>query len=138
MRKEVLLVAGTRPEAVKIAPVAIALRGHPGLRPTIVHSGQHSGMVEQALGAFDLVPDVRLDVPRTTGTQAELVSRLLPEFDAVLEERDPRSPSCRATPPRAWPRRSPPSGAESPWHTSKPVCAPATCTARSPRRGTGR
>ncbi|MET9626732.1 UDP-N-acetylglucosamine 2-epimerase (non-hydrolyzing) [Lentzea sp. NPDC006480] len=89
MRKEVLLVAGTRPEAVKIAPVAIALKGHPALRPTIVHSGQHAGMVEQALGAFDLVPDVRLDVPRINGTQAELVSRLLPEFDAVLEERDP-------------------------------------------------
>ncbi|HEX8868818.1 MAG TPA: UDP-N-acetylglucosamine 2-epimerase (non-hydrolyzing), partial [Lentzea sp.] len=89
MSKEVLLVAGTRPEAVKIAPVAIALKGHPALRPTIVHSGQHSGMVEQALGAFDLVPDVRLDVPRVNGTQAELVSRLLPEFDAVLEERDP-------------------------------------------------
>ena len=89
MSNEVLLVAGTRPEAVKIAPVAIALRGHPGLRPTIVHSGQHAGMVEQALDAFDLVPDVRLDVPRHSGTQAELVSRLLPEFDAVLEDRDP-------------------------------------------------
>lgn len=89
MSKEVLLVAGTRPEAVKIAPVAIALKGHPGLRPTIVHSGQHSGMVEQALSAFDLVPDVRLDVPRVNGTQAELVSRLLPEFDALLAEREP-------------------------------------------------
>ncbi|TWP52630.1 UDP-N-acetylglucosamine 2-epimerase (non-hydrolyzing) [Lentzea tibetensis] len=89
MSKEVLLVAGTRPEAVKIAPVAIALRGHPSLRPTIVHSGQHAGMVEQALDAFDLVPDVRLDVPRQTGTQAELVANLLPEFDRLLTDRDP-------------------------------------------------
>ncbi|MEU7526646.1 UDP-N-acetylglucosamine 2-epimerase (non-hydrolyzing) [Saccharothrix sp. NPDC042600] len=87
--KEVLLLAGTRPEAVKIAPVALALADHPVLRPTIVHSGQHSGMVEQALGAFDLKADVVLEVPRVTGSQAELLSRLVPAFDEVLRVRDP-------------------------------------------------
>ena len=65
--KEILLLAGTRPEAVKIAPVALALADHAVLRPTIVHSGQHADMVDQALEAFGLKPDVVLDVPRSSG-----------------------------------------------------------------------
>ncbi|QFZ17059.1 non-hydrolyzing UDP-N-acetylglucosamine 2-epimerase [Saccharothrix syringae] len=87
--KEVLLLAGTRPEAVKVAPVALALADHPVLRPVIVHGGPHPGLVEQALRAFGLRPDVELDVPRATGTPAELVAGLLPELDRVLGERAP-------------------------------------------------
>ncbi|CCH28483.1 UDP-N-acetylglucosamine 2-epimerase (non-hydrolyzing) [Actinosynnema sp. NPDC047251] len=87
--KEVLLLAGTRPEAVKIAPVALALADHPVLRPLIVHSGQHEGLVEQALGAFDLKPDIVLTTPRVTGSQAELVAALVPALDQVLRVRDP-------------------------------------------------
>lgn len=87
--KEVVLLAGTRPEAVKIAPVALALADHPVLRPVIVHSGQHAGMVEQALGAFGLFVDVELDVPRATGAQAELLARLIAELDRLLRKRDP-------------------------------------------------
>jgi UDP-N-acetylglucosamine 2-epimerase (non-hydrolysing) len=87
--KEVVLLAGTRPEAVKIAPVALALADHPVLRPVIVHSGQHSAVVGQALRAFGLVADVELDVPRASGSQAELMARLVPEFDRVLRKRDP-------------------------------------------------
>ncbi|WP_053717094.1 non-hydrolyzing UDP-N-acetylglucosamine 2-epimerase [Saccharothrix sp. NRRL B-16348] len=87
--KEVVLLAGTRPEAVKIAPVALALGDHPVLRPVIVHSGQRNGMVEQALSAFGLRVDVELDVPRAIGDQAELPARLVAEFDRLLRRRDP-------------------------------------------------
>ncbi|MFD1152080.1 non-hydrolyzing UDP-N-acetylglucosamine 2-epimerase [Saccharothrix hoggarensis] len=87
--KEVLLLAGTRPEAVKIAPVALALADHPVLRPVIVHSGQHGGMVGPALRSFGLRADVALDVPRATGSQAELLAGLVPAFDRVLRTRDP-------------------------------------------------
>src|SRR4051794_27765776 len=78
MSKDVVLLAGTRPEAVKAAPVALALAGHPVLRPRIVHSGQHAGMVEQALAPFGLTVDDRLPVQRDTGGQPELVAQLLP------------------------------------------------------------
>ncbi|MFI7118256.1 non-hydrolyzing UDP-N-acetylglucosamine 2-epimerase [Amycolatopsis sp. NPDC049868] len=82
---DVMLLAGTRPEAVKLAPLALALAEHPHLRPFVVHSGQHPGMVEQALIPFGLPVDAWLDTPpRTTGTQAELVSGLLPALDEVL------------------------------------------------------
>ncbi|PRY35230.1 non-hydrolyzing UDP-N-acetylglucosamine 2-epimerase [Umezawaea tangerina] len=89
MTKEILLLAGTRPEAVKIAPVALALADHAVLRPFIVHSGQHADMVGQALEAFGLAPDATLEVPRAGGGQAELIAGLLPRFDRVLAERAP-------------------------------------------------
>jgi UDP-N-acetylglucosamine 2-epimerase (non-hydrolysing) len=89
MSKDVVLLAGTRPEAVKAAPVALALAGHPVLRPVFVHSGQHEGMVEQALAPFGLKVDDRLPVHRKTGGQPELMAQLLPALDAVLADRDP-------------------------------------------------
>lgn len=85
-----MLLAGTRPEALKLAPLALAMEAHPALRPVLVHSGQHAGMVEQALAPFGLVADAWLDVPpRVTGGQAELVAGLLPALDDVLRRHAP-------------------------------------------------
>lgn len=78
------LVMGTRPEAVKLAPLAIAMRAAGIVRPVIVATGQHPTMVGQALDAFGLEPDVVLRLDRTTGDQAELVAQLAPALDAVL------------------------------------------------------
>jgi len=86
---EVLLLAGTRPEALKAAPVALALSGHPLLRPMIVHSGQHVGMVEQALAAFDLRPDAFIPLRREIGSQAELVAGMLRRLDELIVRRHP-------------------------------------------------
>ena len=69
--------------------MALAFADHPVLRPVIIHSGQHPGMVEQALAPFGLEPAERLDVTRRSGGQAELVSALLPELDALLHRRRP-------------------------------------------------
>ncbi|GAA4410902.1 UDP-N-acetylglucosamine 2-epimerase (non-hydrolyzing) [Actinokineospora soli] len=89
MRNEVLLLVGTRPEAVKAAPVALSLAAAPDLCPVIVHSGQHEHMVDQALAPFGLLPDERLPVRRAGGGQAELVSALLPALDSLLARRKP-------------------------------------------------
>ncbi|GAA4540526.1 non-hydrolyzing UDP-N-acetylglucosamine 2-epimerase [Amycolatopsis samaneae] len=87
---DVMLLAGTRPEAVKLAPLALALGARPGLRPLLVHSGQHEGMVEQALAPFGVGVDAFLDVPpRITGSQAELASGLLPAVDDALRRHTP-------------------------------------------------
>jgi UDP-N-acetylglucosamine 2-epimerase (non-hydrolysing) len=53
---EVHLIAGTRPEAIKLAPVVIAMRAAGRVTPVLVASGQHPTMVAQALAAFDLEP----------------------------------------------------------------------------------
>lgn len=87
--EEILLLVGTRPEAVKAAPVALHLAEHPHLRPVLVHSGQHATMVEQALEPFGLRPDELLRITRATGGQAELFANLLPALDELLARRRP-------------------------------------------------
>jgi UDP-N-acetylglucosamine 2-epimerase (non-hydrolysing) len=86
---EVHLVGGTRPEAVKLAPVAAAMREAGILRPILVASGQHPTMVGQALTAFGLEPDIILQVDRTTGTQAELLTEMIRQLDELWAERTP-------------------------------------------------
>ncbi|AHH99639.1 UDP-N-acetylglucosamine 2-epimerase (non-hydrolyzing) [Kutzneria viridogrisea] len=89
MLPEVHLVCGTRPEAVKLAPVALELLSAGRIRPVLVASGQHPAMVRQALAAFGLTPDVELSLHRETGEQAELYSGLLPELDGLWARHRP-------------------------------------------------
>jgi UDP-N-acetylglucosamine 2-epimerase (non-hydrolysing) len=90
MTGEVVLIVGTRPEAIKAAPVALAMAEDQSvLRPTIVHSGQHADMVATALRPFGLLPDETLSIHRELGTQAELIAALLPSFDELLVRRAP-------------------------------------------------
>jgi UDP-N-acetylglucosamine 2-epimerase (non-hydrolysing) len=86
---EVFLVAGTRPEAVKMAPVAAAMFAGGRIRPVLVNSGQHPEMVDQALESFAFAADVRLKLNRVTGAQAELTSQLIEELDRLFTERTP-------------------------------------------------
>ncbi|MCP2258846.1 UDP-N-Acetylglucosamine 2-epimerase [Streptoalloteichus tenebrarius] len=88
-RPEIHLVGGTRPEAVKLAPVASAMARRGRLRPVIVASGQHPLLFEQALTAFDQRPEIRLDVERRTGSQAELLGHTVNALDAVFADRRP-------------------------------------------------
>ncbi|GAA1584099.1 non-hydrolyzing UDP-N-acetylglucosamine 2-epimerase [Actinoplanes couchii] len=89
MSREVHLVGGTRPEAVKLAPVAIAMREAGILEPVLLASGQHPAMVTQALAAFGLEPDITLQVERTTGGQAELLTAMIRELDELWSVRTP-------------------------------------------------
>ena len=86
---EIHLIAGTRPEAIKLAPVAMAMRVAGRLAPVMVASGQHPTMVPQALAAFDQSPDVTLSVERTSGSQSELLTELIRQLDALFAERRP-------------------------------------------------
>jgi UDP-N-acetylglucosamine 2-epimerase (non-hydrolysing) len=86
---EVHLIGGTRPEAVKLAPVAIAMREQGLVRPILLASGQHPAMVVQALAAFDLTPDITLTVERSTGSQAELLTELIRRFEELWDTRTP-------------------------------------------------
>jgi UDP-N-acetylglucosamine 2-epimerase (non-hydrolysing) len=89
MSPEVFLIAGTRPEAIKLAPVAAAMRSAGRLTPVLVASGQHPTMVTQALDAFDVQADVTLPLQRVTGSQPELLTEMIKQLDALLEERKP-------------------------------------------------
>jgi UDP-N-acetylglucosamine 2-epimerase (non-hydrolysing) len=86
---EVLLVVGSRAEAVKLAPVARAMGAASTLGPVIVHSGPSDGAVDRVLGAFGLAADVSLDIRRRSSSQAELVAAQLPALDEVIVQRRP-------------------------------------------------
>jgi UDP-N-acetylglucosamine 2-epimerase (non-hydrolysing) len=89
MLPEIFLIAGTRPEAIKLAPVAAAMRAAGRLSPVLVASGQHPAMVTQALAAFDVEADVTLPLQRVTGSQPELLTEMIKQLDALLETRRP-------------------------------------------------
>jgi UDP-N-acetylglucosamine 2-epimerase (non-hydrolysing) len=88
-RKRVLVVVGTRPEAIKMAPVVTALRREPWAEVGILATAQHREMLDQVLAAFELRPDVDLDIMRPGQALPELTARLLLALDGVLADHAP-------------------------------------------------
>jgi UDP-N-acetylglucosamine 2-epimerase (non-hydrolysing) len=88
MRTAVVLV-GTRPEAIKLAPVIRALRDAPDLEAVVVSTGQHKEMLQQVFALFGIRPDRELDVMRAEQTLAGLTARLVEAVDGVLGELEP-------------------------------------------------
>jgi UDP-N-acetylglucosamine 2-epimerase (non-hydrolysing) len=82
--RRVLVALGTRPEAIKLAPVIRALRLEPGLDVRVLATAQHRQLLDQALAPFDLVPDVDLDLMRDRQQLASLTARVLERVDDTL------------------------------------------------------
>ena len=89
MKKKILFVIGTRPEAVKIAPVYRALQNADGLAPMICLTGQHPAMADEILSFFQIRPDFRLEPARQTFSLAEFTGLCLTGISAVLEQSVP-------------------------------------------------
>jgi UDP-N-acetylglucosamine 2-epimerase (non-hydrolysing) len=89
--KTILVVVGTRPEAVKMAPVVLALAGAGGdrVRCRLAATGQHRGLLDQALAAFGLRPEIDLDLMRPGQALAGLTARAIEALDACLAETRP-------------------------------------------------
>ncbi|NJK35026.1 MAG: UDP-N-acetylglucosamine 2-epimerase (non-hydrolyzing) [Oscillatoriales cyanobacterium SM2_2_1] len=90
MTCDVCVVLGTRPEAIKLAPVIMALRDRPHLRTHVLLTGQHREMVGQVMELFHLRADDNLDimVPRQTLTQ--ITCRSLGGLEAQFENLQPK------------------------------------------------
>jgi UDP-N-acetylglucosamine 2-epimerase (non-hydrolysing) len=81
----VLVILGTRPEAIKLAPVIKELRRYPGLIATrVCVTGQHREMLDQTLQLFDVAPDVDLDVMRERQTPSQVAALVLIRLESVL------------------------------------------------------
>ncbi|WP_114809018.1 non-hydrolyzing UDP-N-acetylglucosamine 2-epimerase [Paraburkholderia kururiensis] len=80
---KVMVVLGTRPEVIKLAPVIEALR--PRVETIVCASGQHKEMLAQALGFFGIVPDISVDTMSPGQSLNILSAKLLTEMDGVLE-----------------------------------------------------
>lgn len=80
----ILTVFGTRPEAIKMAPVVSALAGTPGVESRVCVTGQHRSMLDGVLDAFAIVPDYDLDVMRPDQGLSEVFARILSGLDPIL------------------------------------------------------
>ena len=84
-RRTVLSVFGTRPDAVKMAPVVRALAGRPTeFRPVVVVTAQHRHMLDQVLEVFDLRPDYDLDIMTEQQSLIDISVRTLARLEEVL------------------------------------------------------
>ena len=79
-----LLVFGTRPEAIKMAPVVRALRDHPAVDPTVCVTGQHRHMLDQVLEQFEVTPDRDLDLMAPGQSLGDVTARVLTRMPDVL------------------------------------------------------
>jgi UDP-N-acetylglucosamine 2-epimerase (non-hydrolysing) len=86
---KLVIVVGTRPEAIKMAPVVQRLREEPGWKALLCATAQHREMLDQALGLFALEPDIDLDLMRPDQTINELASRVFAGLDGVLAREAP-------------------------------------------------
>lgn len=87
--KKVMVIYGTRPEAVKMAPLIRALRNSDVLEPIVVSTGQHREMLEQVNRWFGIEPDLDLHVFQHGASLTELSARILQELPQVLQEHQP-------------------------------------------------
>ena len=89
MARNILVFMGTRPEAVKLAPVVAALRRAGDFRCTVVATGQHKEMFRQVADTFGFAVDADLDVMRPNQSLAGLTARLMDGIDGWLESVKP-------------------------------------------------
>ena len=87
--KKVLFVFGTRPEAIKLAPIILEFKNYPQVQTIICVTAQHRRMLDQVLGLFAIVPDIDLDLMKPDQTLSELTGRVVGGVDRVIEKEQP-------------------------------------------------
>jgi UDP-N-acetylglucosamine 2-epimerase (non-hydrolysing) len=85
----ILVVFGTRPEAIKLFPVIRALQDRAGITVRTCVTGQHRGLLDQVLGVAGLVPDIDLDLMEPGQSLDRLTARLVEGLGAVLDRERP-------------------------------------------------
>ena len=86
---KVLFVIGTRPEAIKLAPVVLECQQRKDIETVVCSTGQHKELLDSAFEQWHLVPDIELAVMEPRQGLNQLVSKLLQQLDKVLSEVNP-------------------------------------------------
>ena len=89
MKRKVLCVVGTRPEAIKMAPVILSLKKEPWVKVIVLATAQHRFMLDQVLNIFGIEPDIDLDVMRSNQALSALTARLLLKLDVAFQSEKP-------------------------------------------------
>lgn len=87
--KKVMLVFGTRPEAIKMCPLVNELKRRKDIETVVCVTGQHRQMLDQVLETFDIVPDYDLSIMKDKQTLFDITTNILNRIKAVLEEVKP-------------------------------------------------
>lgn len=87
--KRLLLIVGTRPEAIKLCPVFLELQRRPDFQPQMCATAQHRELLDQVLGAFDIAPDWDLDLMRPGQSLADTTARVIGGLEGVIRHAQP-------------------------------------------------
>lgn len=87
--KKVMLVFGTRPEAIKMCPLVNELKTRKEIETVVCVTGQHRQMLDQVLEVFDVVPDYDLSIMKEKQTLFDITTNILNNIKAVLEKVQP-------------------------------------------------
>lgn len=87
--KTVMLVFGTRPEAIKMCPLVNELKKRKSIKTVVCVTGQHRQMLDQVLETFDVIPDFDLSVMKDKQTLFDITTNILNRIKEVLEEVKP-------------------------------------------------
>ena len=87
--KKIMLVFGTRPEAIKMCPLVNELKCRNEIETIVCVSGQHRQMLDQVLNVFGIVPDVDLSIMQQQQNLFDITIRLLEGIQAVLKKFQP-------------------------------------------------
>ncbi len=87
--KKILSVIGTRPEAIKMAPIITRARKNADLKMIVCSTGQHKTMLNQTLDLFDIKPDFSLNVMRENQTLSWVTANLITKLDSVIRKEMP-------------------------------------------------
>lgn len=87
--KKIMLVFGTRPEAIKMCPLVNELKKRKGLQTVVCVTGQHRQMLDQVLETFHVVPDYDLSIMKEKQTLFDITANILLKIRSVLEQERP-------------------------------------------------
>lgn len=87
--KKVMVVFGTRPEAIKMCPLVLELKKRTNVHVVICVSGQHREMLDQVLGAFKVVPDYDLSIMKFNQSLFDITANILEKIHSVLIDERP-------------------------------------------------
>lgn len=87
--KKIMTIFGTRPEAIKMAPLVKELQQTDGLEPVVVVTAQHREMLDSVLEIFKIIPDYDLDIMKRNQTLSQITSRVITKLDDIIQFEKP-------------------------------------------------
>ncbi|BBD89488.1 UDP-N-acetylglucosamine 2-epimerase [Staphylococcus caprae M23864:W1] len=89
MKKKIMTIFGTRPEAIKMAPLVKALEKDPELEPIVVVTAQHREMLDSVLKTFNIVPHYDLNIMKTGQTLSGITSKSMVQLEDIIKSEVP-------------------------------------------------